>query len=64
MDKKRENLFLIISSLFSLIIIAMVIYSIVFLFKNIKIATDKGAPGDQIITRFNIEGLKKIGIGK
>ena len=64
MREKREIIFLITGGLLSLAIISLIIYSVVFLSGKIEVAFDKKTPIEQPIVKFNLETLKKIGIGE
>ncbi len=61
---KQETLFIIIGILLLLSITGFVIYSINFLLKNTREALDQESLKAKEITRFNLEGLKKLGIMK
>ena len=61
---KQETLFIIIGILLLLSVAGLVIYSINFLLKNTGEALDQESLKAKEITRFNLEGLKKLGIMK
>jgi flagellar basal body-associated protein FliL len=61
---KQETLFIVIGILLLLSIAGFVIYSINFLLKNTGEALDQESLKAKEITRFNLEGLKELGIMK
>jgi len=61
---KQETLFIVIGILLLLSITGLIIYSINFLLKNTREALDQESLKAKEITRFNLEGLKKLGIIK
>lgn len=64
MRKHRELIFIITGVLLLLIIVGFIIYSINFLVKNTRSALDQESLKAKETTRFNLEGLKKLGIIK
>lgn len=64
MRKHRELVFIITGVLLLLIIVGFIIYSINFLVKNTRSALDQESLKAKETTRFNLEGLKKLGIIK
>jgi len=62
--KHRELIFIITGILLLLIIVGLIIYSINFLVKNTRKALDQESIRTKEIIRFNLEGLKKLGIIK
>ena len=64
MRKHRELIFIITGVLLLLIIVGFIIYSINFLVKNTEKTLDQESVKAKEITRFNLEGLKKLGIIK
>ncbi|HDZ85601.1 MAG TPA: hypothetical protein ENH35_03595 [Candidatus Moranbacteria bacterium] len=60
--KKQEWIFIISGVLVLLAIIAFFMYSINFLVRNLNSALSADSIKKTPITRFNIEGLKKLGI--
>ncbi|NCO15458.1 hypothetical protein COW77_01465 [Candidatus Wolfebacteria bacterium CG18_big_fil_WC_8_21_14_2_50_39_7] len=61
---KQDTLFIVIGILLLLSVAGFVIYSINFLLKNTGEALDQESLKAKEITRFNLEGLKKLGIIK
>lgn len=61
---KQDTLFIVIGILLLLSIAGFVIYSINFLLKKTREALDQESLKAKEITRFNLEGLKKLGIMK
>jgi membrane-anchored glycerophosphoryl diester phosphodiesterase (GDPDase) len=61
---KQDTLFIVIGILLLLSIAGLVFYSINFLLKNTRDALDQESLKAKEITRFNLEGLKKLGIMK
>lgn len=61
---KREILFIAIGILLLLSAIGFIIYSINFLVKNTGAALNQDSLKTKEITKFNFEGLKKLGIIK
>jgi len=61
---KQDTLFIVIGILLLLSVAGFVIYSINFLLKNTVEALDQESLKAKEITRFNLEGLKKLGIMK
>jgi len=61
---KREISFIIIGIMLLLSITGLVIYSVNFLLKNTRGGLDQESLKAKEITRFNLEGLKKLGIVK
>ncbi len=64
MSKHKDLIFIIIGALLLLITISIVVYSINFLVKNAGAALDQDSTKSREITRFNLEGLNKLGIIK
>lgn len=61
---KREILFITIGILLLLSVIGFIVYSINFLVKNTGAALNQDSLKTKEITKFNFEGLKKLGIIK
>jgi len=61
---KQDTLFIVIGILLLLSVAGFIIYSINFLLKNTGEALDQESLKAKEITRFNLEGLKKLGIIK
>ena len=61
---KQETLFIIIGILLLLSIAGIIFYSINFLLKNTAAALNQAPPNAKAIARFNLEGLKELGIVK
>lgn len=62
MSKNKELVFILIGALLLIITISFVIYSINFLVKNAGTAFGGDSTNTKEITRFNLEGLKNLGI--
>lgn len=60
--KKQELLFVLISLLLIIFLAIFIFYSINFLFKKTSEVTNQDISQTQKNTRFNLEGLKKLGI--
>ncbi len=58
---KRETLIIIIGIFLLLVIAGFIVYSINFLLKNVREGLSQSSLESREITRFNLEGLKKIG---
>lgn len=61
---KQEILFIITGILLLLAIVGFIIYSINFLVKNTSSALDQESVRAKEVIRFNLEGLKNLGIIK
>ncbi len=64
MRKHRELIFIITGILLLLIIVGFIIYSINFLVKNTSDVLDQESVKPKEVIRFNLEGLKNLGIIK
>jgi hypothetical protein len=64
MRKHRELIFIITGILLLLVIVGFIIYSINFLVKNTTDVLDQESVRTKEVIRFNLEGLKKLGIIK
>lgn len=64
MLKKKEILFIIIGASLLLITVSLVVYSINFLMENAGAALNQDSADAKEIIRFNLEGLKSLGIVK
>jgi len=62
LKNKREILFIVVEVLLLLITIGLIIYSLNFLIKNTRDALNPELTNFKEITKFNFEGLKKLGI--
>lgn len=62
---KRETAFTIAGSVLSLILLAVAAYAIKLLIVNAKsVIISQDLPGKKEVVKFDIEGLKKLGIMK
>jgi hypothetical protein len=61
---KREILFITIGIVLLFSVIGFIVYSIKFLVKNTGAALNQDSLKTKEITKFNFEGLKKLGIIK
>lgn len=61
---RRETIFAIIGVLFAIIIVTVVVYTVNFLATEIKISLEETGADTQRVTRFNLEGLKGLGLIK
>lgn len=61
---RRETIFTIIGALFAIIIVTVAVYVINFLASEVKISLEETGVGKQGIIRFNLEGLKALGLIK
>lgn len=61
---KQKIIFIAISILLSLIVIGFIIYSIDFLATNTSQALNQSSVNPNEITKFNLKGLKDLGIIK
>jgi hypothetical protein len=64
MSKHKDLIFVIIGALLLIITISFVVYSINFLVKNAGAALNQDSIKSREITRFNLDGLDKLGIIK
>lgn len=60
--KSRELLFITLGMLLLIATLGFVFYGISFLLGNIRLATNPNSANIQAITRFNLDGLKTLGI--
>ncbi len=61
---KRETTFTVIGSSLAIIIVTVVVYTINFLATEVKISIEETGAGRQDVTKFNLEGLKALGLIK
>jgi len=61
---KEELIFIAISTLLSLMIVGFIVYSMDFLATNTGQALNQIPINPNAITKFNLEGLKELGIIK
>ena len=61
---RRETIFTIIGSLFAIIIVTVVVSAINFLATEVKISLEEAGAGRQDVIKFNLEGLKTLGVIK
>jgi flagellar biogenesis protein FliO len=64
MRQHQELIFILTGLLLLLIIVGFIIYGINFLVQNIEQALNQESTQNKEIVRFNLEGLKKLGIIK
>jgi len=64
MRRHQELIFILTGLLLLLIVVGFIIYEINFLIQNIEKALNQESVQNKEIVRFNLEGLKKLGIIK
>jgi len=64
LKNKQEVMFIAVSVLLSLMVVGFIIYSINFLATNTGRALNRNLVNPNVITKFNLEGLKELGIMK
>jgi hypothetical protein len=64
LKQRQETTFIIISILLLVATVAVIIYSINFLVTEIKLAFEQNSASAPFIIKFNLEGLKELGIIK
>ena len=61
---KRETKFIIASIMLLIIILAFSVYAIYFLTYNLRLALGKAGDNNVGAIRFNLEGVKELGISQ
>jgi len=64
LNTKRETKFIIAGIMLLIITLTFSVYTLYFLVHNLRLALGKGGDNNAGVVRFNLEGVKELGISQ